>query len=196
MYQQKQQLFVSQSDPKILWIILLLLTVTSSSDAVSLSGSSEYAVPGTEFTLTCDVPEEAKFVLFYRRPNVTTPVGSIQVDGDQCYNIQVTRPVPCTPDVCSCVTSGVHFGTVFRWIIQPQTGDHGSVWYCRRTNYNLPNRRLNSADYTLNVADQGMTIRYLMNRNHSRALNTHEVLLQVLLTCLSQQNIEFKQGGK
>ncbi|XP_033759164.1 uncharacterized protein LOC117341426 [Pecten maximus] len=152
MYQQKKLLFVSQSDTTFLWIILLLLTVASSSDAVSLSGSSEYAVPGTEFTLTCDVPEEAIIVLFYGRPDVTTPVGSIPVGGDQCYNSQVYPRVPCTPDVCSCVTSG-GLGTVFRWIIQPQTGDHGSVWYCTRTNFNLPDQTLDSDDYTLNVAD-------------------------------------------
>ncbi|XP_033758220.1 hemicentin-1-like [Pecten maximus] len=122
-------------------------------DAVTLTGSSEYAVPGTEFTLTCDVPEEANVVQFYRRPDVTAPVGAIQIAGDQCYNTQVNPAVPCTPDVCSCVTSGVTIGTVFRWIIQPQTGDRGSMWFCRRINLNLPDQTLESDDYTLNVAD-------------------------------------------
>ncbi|XP_033759276.1 uncharacterized protein LOC117341515 [Pecten maximus] len=153
IYLQNQHSFVSHSDIKRIWFILLLLTVSSSSDAVTLTGSSEYAVPGTEFTLTCDVPEEANFVQFYRRPDVTTTVGSIQVGGDQCYNTNTSPAVPCTPDVCSCVTSG-GLGTMFRWIIQPQTGYHGSVWYCRRTNLNLPNgdQTLDSEDYTLNVA--------------------------------------------
>ncbi|XP_069109388.1 peroxidasin homolog, partial [Argopecten irradians] len=86
-------------------------------DAVTLTGSSEYAVPGTVFTLTCDVPEEANFVQFYRRPDVTS-VGGIQPAG----------------------------GTT-------QTGDQGSVWFCSRTNLNLPNQDLNSGDYTLNLAD-------------------------------------------
>ncbi|XP_033758266.1 hemicentin-2-like [Pecten maximus] len=153
MYIQNQHVSVSNSDIKIHWIILLLLAVSSSSDAVTLSGSPEYAVPGTKFTLTCDVPEEANSVQFYRRPNVTTTVGVIQVAGDQCYNIQVSPAVPCTSDVCSCVTCGVTIGTVFRWIIQPQTGDHGSVWYCTRTNLNLPDQTLDSDDYTLTVAD-------------------------------------------
>ncbi|XP_069125341.1 carcinoembryonic antigen-related cell adhesion molecule 5-like [Argopecten irradians] len=119
--------------------------------AVTLTGSSEYAFPGTEFTLTCDVPEEATVVEFYRRPDVTSSVGGIQAVGGQCYN--TITGVPCTADVCSCVTSGGSLGTVFRWIIQPQTGDQGSVWFCRRTNLNLPDLSLNSDDYTLNVAD-------------------------------------------
>ncbi|XP_033758259.1 uncharacterized protein LOC117340604 [Pecten maximus] len=121
-------------------------------DAVTLTGSSEYAVPGTEFTLTCDVPEEATLVQFYRRPDLTTPVGVIQVGGGQCYNVIVNPAVPCTSDVCSCATPG-GLGTVFRWIIQPQTGDHGSVWFCRRNNYNLPEQQLDSDNYTLSVAD-------------------------------------------
>ncbi|XP_033759002.1 cell adhesion molecule 2-like [Pecten maximus] len=137
--------------------MFILVFMLSSVDAVTLTGSSEYAVPGTEFTLTCNVPEEANFVQFYRRPDVTTTVGSIQVAGDQCYNTKASPPVPCTPDVCSCVTSG-GLGTVFRWIIQPQTGDHGSVWYCTRTNLNLPNQRLDSANYTLMVAEQVTSI--------------------------------------
>ncbi|XP_033758295.1 uncharacterized protein LOC117340640 [Pecten maximus] len=159
MYLHNQHVSVSKSDIKIHWIILLLLAVSSPSDAVTLSGSSEYAVPGTEFTLTCDVPEEANIVLFYHRPDVTTSEGSIQVGGDQCYNIKVSPAVPCTPDVCSCVTSG-GLGTVFRWIIQPQTGDHGSVWFCKRANLNLPNgnQTLDSDDYTLNVADYCLQI--------------------------------------
>ncbi|XP_033758075.1 contactin-2-like [Pecten maximus] len=120
-------------------------------DAVTLTGSSEYAVPGAEFTLTCDVPDEANVVQFYRRHDVITSAGAVQVGSDQCYNVGVSPAVPCTPDVCSCVTSG-GLGTVFRWIIQPQTGDHGSVWYCRRTNINLPNQTLDSDDYTLKIA--------------------------------------------
>ncbi|XP_033759304.1 uncharacterized protein LOC117341541 [Pecten maximus] len=155
MYLQNQHVSVSKSDIRIYWFILLLLAVSSSSDTVTLTGSSEYAVPGTEFTLTCDVPEEANSVQFYRRRDVTTPVGGIQIGGDQCYNVKVSPAVPCTPDVCSCVTSGVRLGTAFRWIIQPQqTGDHGSVWYCRRTNFYLPNgnKQVDSDDYTLNMA--------------------------------------------
>ncbi|XP_069109385.1 carcinoembryonic antigen-related cell adhesion molecule 5-like [Argopecten irradians] len=133
----------------LFYLIIVLWTFT---DAVTLTGSSEYAVPGTEFTLTCDVPEEANGVLFYRRPDVVIPVGSIQVGVGQCYNTRAS-PVPCTADVCSCVTSGGNLGTVFRWIIQPQTGDQGSIWFCRRTNLNLPDPDLYSDDYTLNVAD-------------------------------------------
>ncbi|XP_033758073.1 uncharacterized protein LOC117340421 [Pecten maximus] len=133
-------------------MFVLLFTVISLADAVTLNGSSEYTVPGTDFTLMCDAPEVAMFVQFYRRPNVTSPVGGVQVGNDQCYNVWVSPASPCTPDVCSCVTSGVNLGTVFRWIIQPQTGDHESVWYCRRTNYKLLNPTLDSQDYTLKIA--------------------------------------------
>ncbi|XP_033758290.1 hemicentin-1-like [Pecten maximus] len=154
VYLQKRYSFVSHSGIQLHSLILLhvSLIVLSSSGGVTLTGSSEYAVPGTEFTLTCDVPGEANFVQFYRRPDVFTSVGGVQVGGDQCYNTKASPAVLCTPDVCSCVTSG-GLGTVFRWIIQPQTGDNGSVWYCRRTNINLPDQTLDSDDYTLNVAD-------------------------------------------
>ncbi|XP_021368369.1 basement membrane-specific heparan sulfate proteoglycan core protein-like [Mizuhopecten yessoensis] len=130
------------------------LNVAVMTDAVTLTGSSEYAVPGSDFTLTCDVPEEANAVTFYRRPNVSTPVGSIQVGGSQCYNINVNTPVLCTPDVCSCVTTSTGGrGTVFRWVIQTQTGDHGSVWFCERNNLTLPDQVLDSPDYTLKTAN-------------------------------------------
>ncbi|XP_069115250.1 hemicentin-2-like isoform X2 [Argopecten irradians] len=139
-----------------IWLIIStsFMMLVSLSDAVTLTGSSEYAVLGTEFTLTCDVPEEATLVTFYRRPDVTLPVGSIQVGrgGGQCYN----RNGLCTANVCSCVTSGGSLATVFRWIIQPQTGDQGSVWYCRHSNWFnpiLPEQRLYSDDYTLILAD-------------------------------------------
>ncbi|XP_060083574.1 hemicentin-2-like, partial [Ylistrum balloti] len=135
-----------------LCVFTLPWTTFTSTDAVTLTGSSVYAVPGSGFTLTCDVPEEAQGVRFYRRPEVTSPEGAVQVGGDQCYNIKVALPVPCTPDVCSCVTSE-GLGTVFRWIMQPQTEDHGSVWFCRRTNTNLPNQTLDSADFILEVAN-------------------------------------------
>ncbi|XP_060084872.1 hemicentin-1-like [Ylistrum balloti] len=139
-----------QQQTSLCMFTLIWITFTST-DAVTLTGSSQYAVPGSGFTLTCDVPEEAEGVRFYRRPEVTSPEGVIQVGGDQCYNVNVVPPVLCTPDICSCVTSG-GLGTVFRWIIQPQTGDHGSVWFCTRTNTILPNLTLESADYTFNIA--------------------------------------------
>ncbi|XP_060083486.1 hemicentin-2-like [Ylistrum balloti] len=121
------------------------------SDAVTLTGSSVYAVPGSGFTLTCDVPDEAKRVWFFRRSEETFREGYVQVDAYQCLNMNAFPPVPCTPDVCSCVTSG-GLGTVFRLIIQPQTEDHGSVWFCGRANTNLPNPSLDSADFILKVA--------------------------------------------
>ncbi|XP_021340454.1 hemicentin-1-like isoform X2 [Mizuhopecten yessoensis] len=104
-------------------MLFLLLVFLSSSDAVTLTGLSEYAVPGSEFTLTCDVPEEAAQVQLYRRP-------------------------------------GVAAAQVFQWVIQPQTGDHGSVWYCQRTNARLPavDRLVHSPDYTLNVAGGPRTV--------------------------------------
>ncbi|XP_033758556.1 uncharacterized protein LOC117340884 isoform X3 [Pecten maximus] len=129
-------------------MILLLTTVLALADAVSvtMSGSSEYAVPGTDFTLSCNVSERAFVVSFFRLPYVTTAVGVIQVGIDQCYT---TIPYgPCIPDVCSCVSSG-RLGTLFRWVIQPQTGDHGSAWFCRAT---LPYQKLDSVDYRLKIA--------------------------------------------
>ncbi|XP_021358581.1 intercellular adhesion molecule 5-like [Mizuhopecten yessoensis] len=118
-------------------------------DAVTLTGSSEYAVPGSDFTLTCDVPEEARLVKLFRRPDVSTRVSFIGVASRRC-----SGPLGlCTPNVCSCVTSTRSSGSVFRWVIQPQTGDHGSVWFCRRINNNLPDQILDSPDFTLNVAD-------------------------------------------
>ncbi|XP_069115875.1 uncharacterized protein [Argopecten irradians] len=134
-------------------MLLLLITTLSLTDAVSLNGSTDYATPGTDFTLTCDVPEEATLVLFYRFPDITFSVGGIQVAVDQCYNVITSPATPCTSDVCSCVASGGNLGTVFRWIIQPKTADHGSVWYCRRTNRNLPIQTEDSADYTLKIAN-------------------------------------------
>ncbi|XP_021343376.1 basement membrane-specific heparan sulfate proteoglycan core protein-like isoform X2 [Mizuhopecten yessoensis] len=132
----------------------LLITALSYIDAVTLNGSSEYAVPGSEFTLTCEVPEEANIVTFYRRPDVSTPVGSIQVAGDQCYNTKASPAVLCTPDVCSCVTTSTGGrGTVFRWVLRPQSGDHGSEWFCGRTNFNLTDQIRQSPDYTLKIAD-------------------------------------------
>ncbi|XP_021372497.1 carcinoembryonic antigen-related cell adhesion molecule 1-like [Mizuhopecten yessoensis] len=141
-------------------LFLCLLVNAGNTDAVTLTGSSEYAVPGSEFTLTCDVPEEANRVQLYRRPNLTAILGSIQVAGGQCYNTITTTPVLCSPDVCSCTTTSTVYGTVFQWVIQPQTGDHGSVWYCWRTNPALPeaDRVVNSPDYTLNVADGPGTV--------------------------------------
>ncbi|XP_021373078.1 hemicentin-1-like [Mizuhopecten yessoensis] len=134
-------------------MLFILLTIISSADAVTLTGSSEYAVPGSDFTLTCDVTDEANAVRFYRRPNVSAPVGGIQVGVSQCFNINVNPPVNCTLDVCSCVTTSAGGrGTVFRWVIQPRTGDHGSVWFCTRTNLNLTDQELDSQKYTLNVA--------------------------------------------
>ncbi|XP_069119317.1 uncharacterized protein [Argopecten irradians] len=142
MYRQNQHPSVFGRKFYVNFFLVLFLTAPRKTDAVTLMGSSEYAIPGTEFTLTCDVPEEATLVQFYRRPDVVIPVGSIQVAGGQCYNTKASPAVPCTADVCSCVTSGGNLGTVFRWIIQPQTGDQGSVWFCRRTNLNLPNQQL------------------------------------------------------
>ncbi|XP_021370149.1 nephrin-like [Mizuhopecten yessoensis] len=127
-------------------------TFNTISVAVTLSGSSEYAVPGNDFTLTCDVPDEANSVQLYRRPDVFLPVGSLQVALGQCYNT-LTTPVQCGPNVCSCIANSTLYGTVFQWVIQPRTGDHGSVWFCRRTNPNLPVSVEESPDYTLNVAD-------------------------------------------
>ncbi|XP_021340239.1 hemicentin-1-like [Mizuhopecten yessoensis] len=153
IYLQKHNVFVSHSEHKF-HLLILLLTIVSTTDAVTLTGSSEYAVPGSDFTLTCDVPEESNAVTFYRRPDASTPVGSVQVGGSQCYNTNASPAVPCTPDVCSCViTSTGGRGTVFRWVTQPQTGDHGSVWFCKRTNLKLIDQILDSPDFTLNVAD-------------------------------------------
>ncbi|XP_021373080.1 basement membrane-specific heparan sulfate proteoglycan core protein-like [Mizuhopecten yessoensis] len=144
---QKHSVFVSHIGHTF-YLLILLLTSLSTTDAVTLAGSSEYAIPGSDFTLTCDVPDEAIAVIFYRRPDVSTPVGSVKVVGSQCYN----PPDLCTPDVCSCVTTSTEGrGTVFRWVIQPQEGDHGSVWFC--TSFNLPDQIINSPDYTLSVAD-------------------------------------------
>ncbi|XP_069115881.1 uncharacterized protein [Argopecten irradians] len=134
-------------------MFLLLIATLSLTDAVTLNGSSEFAVTGSNFSLICDVPEEATLVQFYRRrPDLNYDiVGIIQVHDDQCLNAN-SAPVPCASNVCSCVPSG-DISTVFRWIIQPQMGDHGSVWFCSRTNLNIPNQILDSDDYTLKIAD-------------------------------------------
>ncbi|XP_021366343.1 uncharacterized protein LOC110458766 [Mizuhopecten yessoensis] len=154
---QKQVVVVSHRE-FCFYLFILLLTIQSSTVAVTLTGSSEYAVPGSDFTLTCDVPEEAKSVQLYRRPDVTAVQGSIHVRGGQCYNTATT--LLCSPDVCSCTTTQTDYGTVFQWVIQPHTGDHGSVWYCQRTNARLPatDRVVHSPDYTLNVADGPGTV--------------------------------------
>ncbi|XP_021371278.1 uncharacterized protein LOC110461882 [Mizuhopecten yessoensis] len=153
IYLQKQIIGVSHRELSF-YLFIVLLTIQSSTDAVTLTGSSGYAVPGSEFTLTCDVPKEANSVQLYRRPDVTAILGYIQVAVGQCYNTAPTTPVLCSPDVCSCTTTSTNYGTVFQWVIQPQTGDHVSVWYCRRTNPTLPeaDKVVNSPDYTLNVA--------------------------------------------
>ncbi|XP_021340455.1 hemicentin-1-like [Mizuhopecten yessoensis] len=140
-------------------MLFLLLVFLSSSDAVTLTGSSEYTIPGSEFTLKCDVPEEASQVQLYRRPDLTAIQGSIQVSGGQCHNTTTTTThVLCSPDVCSCTTTSTLYGTVFQWVIQPQTGDHGSVWYCQRTNARLLGAVVTSPDYTLNVVDGPGTV--------------------------------------
>ncbi|XP_021372040.1 hemicentin-1-like isoform X2 [Mizuhopecten yessoensis] len=158
IYLQQQIVYVTHREPSF-YLFIVLLTIRSSTDAVTLTGSSEYAVPGSEFTLTCDVPEEANSDQLYRRPDVTA-VASIQIAGSQCYNTATVPPVLCSPDVCSCTTTSTNYGTVFQWVIQPQTGDHGSVWFCRRSNPSLPeaDRIVESPDYTLNVADSPGTV--------------------------------------
>ncbi|XP_021359601.1 uncharacterized protein LOC110454432 [Mizuhopecten yessoensis] len=135
-------------------ILILLLTIHSSTDAATLTGSSEYALSGIEFILTCTVPDEANRVQLYRRPALAAILGSIQVAGGQCYNTATTTPVLCSPDVCSCNATSSNYGTVFQWVIQPQTKDNGSVWFCLRTNPSLPeaDRVVRSPDYTLKVA--------------------------------------------
>ncbi|XP_021347469.1 nephrin-like, partial [Mizuhopecten yessoensis] len=151
MYRRKLHAWVSPCKMKIL---ILLLTIHSSTDAATLTGSSEYALSGIEFILTCTVPDEANSVQLYRRPDVTALLGSIQVAGGQCYNTATTTPVICSPDVCSCTATLSNYGTVFQWVIQPQTKDHGSTWFCRRSNPRLPehDRVVESPDYTLKVA--------------------------------------------
>ncbi|XP_021358583.1 carcinoembryonic antigen-related cell adhesion molecule 5-like [Mizuhopecten yessoensis] len=142
-------------------MLFLLLVFLSSSDAVTLTGSSEYAVPGSEFTLRCDVPEEASQVELHRRDDVTAIQGSIQVRDGQCYNTSTTTPVLCSPAICSCTTTPTDYGTEFQWIIQPQTLDLGSLWYCIRVNVRLPDadRVVNSPDYALSVAGGPRTVR-------------------------------------
>ncbi|XP_021373082.1 hemicentin-2-like isoform X2 [Mizuhopecten yessoensis] len=175
---QKHSIFVTCSELKF-YLLIVLLTSLSTTDAVTLTGSSEYAVPGNNFTLTCDVPDEAIAVSFYHRPDASTPVGSVQVGGSQCYN----PPDLCTPDVCSCVsTSTGGRGTVFRWVIQPQTGDHGSVWFCKRTNLKLTDQILDSPDFTLSVADGPGTSLALSPQDTLYTRNEGETLPDITCT--------------
>ncbi|XP_033758687.1 uncharacterized protein LOC117341002 [Pecten maximus] len=127
IYLQNQHLYVSHCDIKLIWFILLLLTVSSSSDAVTLTGSSEYAVPGDEFTLTCDVPEEATVVQFYRRSDATSPVGGIQVGGDQCYNVMV---IPGRPLHTGCLFLCNVWSKPWYSVPVDHTATDGRPWIC------------------------------------------------------------------
>ncbi|XP_033758736.1 V-set and immunoglobulin domain-containing protein 10-like 2 [Pecten maximus] len=135
-------------------LFMLLLQIMISTEAVTLNGSSKYAIPGKDFTLICDVTDEATSVSFYRRPLQTQSPQEVQVIGDQCYITVNGNPVLCTPDVCSCQSSSFQYASLFRLVINPIPGDHHSIWFCRRQNANLTNEFEDSPDYQLLVLEQ------------------------------------------
>ncbi|XP_069115889.1 cell adhesion molecule 1-like [Argopecten irradians] len=139
-------------------MLILLLQIIVSTAGLTLDGSSEYAIPGERFNLTCDVPEGATSVSFYRRPLMTNSPEEVQVIGDECYRTVSGSPVLCTPDVCSCRPSTFQFANVFRLVISPRPGDHHSVWFCTRRNANLSTEYENSPDYQLRVLEQVSSI--------------------------------------
>ncbi|XP_069129815.1 carcinoembryonic antigen-related cell adhesion molecule 5-like [Argopecten irradians] len=130
----------------VIWLLI------SHTDAVSIRGISPYTILGTPFALICDVPEEADVVRFYRSPN-DIKVGEVRVSISICYNMLVQPPISCPTSLCTCVPSDVNRGTRFVWYIQPQPEDHGSQWFCRRSNPDISPKLLDSDIYTIMVAD-------------------------------------------
>ncbi|XP_021352436.1 hemicentin-1-like isoform X2 [Mizuhopecten yessoensis] len=128
----------------------LLLVLFSSTGAVRLSGSSDYAVPGSPFNLICDVPDVAENVTFYRSPDRV--VGSVKVLNASCYYYNETSDIPCGESFCECLPSGDGVGRKFNWTIRPTAQDHSSSWFCVRYNPWRIDETLNSPDYILQIA--------------------------------------------
>ncbi|XP_021354371.1 uncharacterized protein LOC110450902 [Mizuhopecten yessoensis] len=162
--------------------------------AVTLNGSAEYAIHGNGYNLTCTVPDEATRVSFYRRPLMTVSPQDIQVTGDQCYILVSGTPVLCTPDVCSCQPSALHYATVFRLVLQPRPADHNSIWFCRRQNSNLTNEYEDSTDYTLQVLEEVTSI---VLQNPPSTLQEHQSIFLVCVTspCRPAATVLWSVGG-